>query len=86
MAGDFELFLRVGIAGLALLLFLISAVSSARVRSSKVALLAVAFGLLTAKGALLVWEGLGRPVGLSTSAWLGLDFAALVVLYLAVVR
>jgi hypothetical protein len=86
MAGDLEMFLRVGIAGLALLLLLVSVVSFARVRSTKLGLLALAFALFAAKGLLLVLEGFGRPVDLGTTASLGLAFAALVLLYVAVVR
>jgi hypothetical protein len=86
MPDDLELFLRVGIAGLALLLLAVSAASWARLRTAKVGLLVLTFGLFAAKGILLVLEGLGRSAGLGTAAWLGLDFAALAVLYLAVVR
>lgn len=81
-----EVFLRICIAGFALLLFIPSVLSANRVRQPKLIAVSIAFFILTIKGAVLVVDiFLLRKIEYSPIVAC-LDFLILLALYYAIVR
>lgn len=77
-------FLAVAVLGVSLLLAAVSALSWNRLRHPKLALVALAFGVLAVKGGLATLDAVqGRPGDLLTN---GLDLAVVLLLYASVAQ
>lgn len=87
--GEAEAFFRVALMGFALILTLLMALTTVRVRSVKLLLVTLGFAVFFAKGILLT-VGLFVPaIGLTflaTAEVILLDFAILVILYAGMVK
>ncbi|MBA3046507.1 MAG: hypothetical protein KKH41_08220 [Candidatus Thermoplasmatota archaeon] len=83
-----EIFLRLAFMGLGLILTALTAASWYRARESKLLLATAGFGILFAEGALLAIGIFSENIeALNTTATLvGLNFLALVFLYLSVLK
>lgn len=84
--GPLDVFLRVSFAGFAGILATVSVKSYARHRERRFLLLTAAFGLFVAEGVWLLLELATEPTSSVGTAWLALNLAVLVSLYLALLR
>ncbi len=86
---NLELFFTVALMGFSLILFVISAITYRRVRSTRLMLVSAAFGIFFIKGLLLTIGLFTRTIGdeFYTSIWVTiLDFGILAFLYLSVAK
>ncbi len=84
--GPLDVFLRVSFAGFAAILATVSVQSYLRHRERRFLLLTAAFGIFLAQGVWLLAEMATFGSSSVSTAWLGLNLAVLVSLYLALLR
>lgn len=84
--GPLDVFLRVSFAGFAAILATVSVQSYLRHRERRFLLLTAAFGIFLVQGAWLLVEMATFGSSSVSTAWLGLNLAVLVSLYLALLR
>lgn len=85
---EVEIFLRLGFMGLALILMALTFASWHRARESKLLLAATGFGIMAAEGILLSLGTVSADIEAINSIMMmvGLNFLALVFLYLSILK
>jgi hypothetical protein len=85
---EIEIFLRIAFFGLSIILLVLTVASFIKVKELKIALASVGFGIFVFEGAILVGGiFLSELENMATTAFLvGVNFIALVFLYLSIVK